>query len=138
MELHTHPLMVKLRSLQLPVSDFVVAGSGPLLAHGLREDVGDLDLVARGTAWKIALGLSDPVPTASGCGRRILLFDGAVEVFDQWLPGTNGPDELIDGAEFIDGIPFCPLQEVLAWKKRSTRDKDRMDIALITNFLQGS
>lgn len=135
MELSSHPLIETLRSLQLPPSDYVVAGSGPLLAHGLRQEIRDLDVVARGAAWKQVLDLSDPVPAPSGYGRMVLLFDGAIEVFDCWLPGTKEPDDLIDGAEFIDGIPFCPLREVLDWKVRLDRPKDREDIKLIKEYL---
>ena len=37
--------------LDLDHRDFVIFGSGPLLAHGLRRRIGDLDVVARGPAW---------------------------------------------------------------------------------------
>jgi hypothetical protein len=43
--------LVKLATeLDLDQSDFVIFGSGPLLAHGLRRRIRDLDVVARGTA----------------------------------------------------------------------------------------
>jgi hypothetical protein len=109
----------------------VIAGSGPLLAHGLRNAIGDLDLVARGAAWKIVLGLADPVIAPSGCGRLVSLFQGDIEVFDRWLPGTRDPDTMIDGAQWIQGIPFCSLSEVLAWKEILNREKDQEDIRLI-------
>ncbi|MEV5957679.1 hypothetical protein AB0M11_28595 [Streptomyces sp. NPDC051987] len=136
MELNKHPLIEKLRSLQLPLSDFVVAGSGPLLAHGLREDVGDLDVVARGAAWKLALDLADPVLAPSGHGQMVLLFEGSIEVFDRWLPDGKSPDELIADAEIIEGIPFCSLRDVFDWKVRSGRCKDRLDIELIKGYLR--
>ncbi|WP_329398956.1 hypothetical protein [Streptomyces melanogenes] len=135
MELRKHPLIEKLRSLQLPSADYVVAGSGPLLAYGIRADIRDLDIVARGTAWKRVIALAAPTPAPSGHGRMVLLFDGAIEVFDCWLPGTKGPDGLIDEAELIEGIPFCPLKEVLDWKRRSDRRKDREDVKLIRGFV---
>ncbi|MGW1804568.1 hypothetical protein [Streptomyces sp. NPDC002078] len=131
-----HPLIEKLRSLQLPLSDFVVAGSGPLLAYGLREDVGDLDVVARGAAWKLVLDLEDPVLAPSGYGQMVLLFDGAIEVFDRWLPDGKSRDELIADAVFVEGIPFCSLHDVLDWKVRSDRHKDRLDIELIRDHLR--
>ncbi|CAM5330300.1 hypothetical protein SALBM311S_07645 [Streptomyces alboniger] len=65
----------------------------------------------------------------------VLLFDDTIEVFDRWLPGTKQPDYLIEEAEFIDGIPFCPLQEVLDWKVRLDRQKDRQDVELIREYL---
>ncbi|MFD7235087.1 hypothetical protein ACFWAT_07230 [Streptomyces syringium] len=136
MELSKHPLVEKLRSLQFPHTDYVVAGSGPMLAHGLRENVRDLDIVARGVAWNLALKLGDPVAPPSGHGRMILLFEGAIEIFDRWLPGAKDPDELIESAELIEGIPFCPLQDVLEWKIRSDRQKDRVDVKLIKEYLE--
>ncbi|MFJ9006245.1 hypothetical protein [Streptomyces canus] len=138
MELSGHPLIRKLLSLNLPPAEYVIAGSGPLLAHGLRDTIGDLDLVARGAAWKIALGLADPVIAPSGCGRLVSLFQGDIEVFDRWLPGTREPDTMIDGAEWIQGIPFCSLAEVLAWKERLNREKDQEDIRLIRRHLASS
>ncbi|MCX4674958.1 hypothetical protein OG413_06390 [Streptomyces sp. NBC_01433] len=137
MNLCDHPLVGKLTSLGLARGDFVVAGSGPLLAHGLRSSVGDLDIVARGSAWKRAIELADPVPAPSGHGQMVLLFDGGLEIFDRWLPGSAGPDELIDGAEWVQGLPFCPLREVLKWKRTSLRQKDREDILLIQKHLDG-
>ncbi|MFF8613493.1 hypothetical protein [Streptomyces sp. NPDC015350] len=138
MDLTEHPFVRKLLSLDLAVDDYVVAGSGPMLAHGLRKTVGDLDVVARGAAWKVAVGLADPIPAPSGHGHMVLLFDGCLEVFDRWLPGSAEPDELIEAAEFIQGIPFCPLTEVAAWKRRSNRRKDREDLVLIQNYLNGN
>ncbi|MEU1822648.1 hypothetical protein ABZ502_09365 [Streptomyces abikoensis] len=136
MELSEHPLIEKLRSLQFPHTDYVVAGSGPMLAHGLRDSVRDLDVVARGAAWTLATDLGDPIPAPSGYGRMVLLLDGAIEVFDRWLPGTKSTDELIESAELIGGIPFCPLRDVLDWKARSGRQKDRVDVKLIREYLE--
>ncbi|MEU0025065.1 hypothetical protein [Streptomyces sp. NPDC006335] len=138
MELSEHPLMRKLLSLDLPPTDYVTAGSGPLLAHGLRDTIGDLDLVARGAAWEIAAGLADPVVASSGCGRVVSLFQGDIEVFDRWVPGTREPDAMIDGAEWIQGIPFSPLSEVLACKERLGREKDQEDIRLIRRHLRAA
>ncbi len=38
--------------LDLDRRDFVIFGSGPLLAHGLRQRISDLDVVARGSVWQ--------------------------------------------------------------------------------------
>ncbi|MFI2616314.1 hypothetical protein [Streptomyces sp. NPDC018584] len=138
MELRRHPLVVKLLSLHLPATDYVVAGSGALLAHGIRDQIGDLDVVARGAAWKTAEALADPVPAPSWHGRMVLLFGGDIEVFDRWLPGTPEPDVLIEGAEWVSGIPFCPLPQILLWKERSIRPKDQADARLIKDFLRRS
>ncbi|GAA3120843.1 hypothetical protein GCM10010521_05210 [Streptomyces rameus] len=135
MELRQHPFIRELLSLNLPSTDYVVAGSGPLLAHGLRQGVSDLDVVARGGAWKIASSLAEAVSAPSGHGLMVVLFEGHIEIFDRWLPGTQDSDGLIDSAELIQGIPFCPLSEVLAWKMRSNRHKDQQDIELIRGYI---
>ncbi|MFF2750509.1 hypothetical protein ACFVVA_33840 [Kitasatospora sp. NPDC058048] len=135
MDLSQHPLVQNLMSLHLPTRDYVVAGSGPLLAHGLKQDVGDLDIVARGRAWEIITALAPPVPAPSGHGRMALLFDGAIEAFDTWLPGTCERDELIEEAELIHGIPFSPLRRVLRWKQLYDRSKDRDDVVRIRKYL---
>ncbi|MGW6270394.1 hypothetical protein [Streptomyces sp. NPDC055060] len=136
MELHRHPLVRKLLSLRLPPTDYVVAGSGALLAHGIRRQIGDLDIVARGPAWKMVTELSDPVAAPSGQGHMVVLFEGGIEVFDRWLPGAPDPDVLIGSAERISGIPFCPLTQILAWKERSLRPKDQVDAQLIKDHLR--
>ncbi|MEE1930200.1 hypothetical protein V1J52_18755 [Streptomyces sp. TRM 70351] len=135
MALCRHFLIRTLLSLGMPTTDYVVAGSGPLLAHGLRDGVGDLDVVARGAAWEKALSRADPSPASSGHGRVVRLFGGDIEVFDRWLPGVPEPDVLIDSAELVQDIPFCPLRTVLAWKTASPRPKDMADIALINAYL---
>ncbi len=138
MELRRHPLIVELLSLRLSATDYVVAGSGPLLAHGIRDRIGDLDIVARGVAWKAAQALAEPIGAPSRHGRVVLLFGGDIEVFDRWLPGAPDPDTLIEGAEWVSGIPFCPLSQVLRWKERSIRPKDQEDAELIKGFLRCS
>ncbi|MDN0193703.1 hypothetical protein [Streptomyces sp. S.PNR 29] len=135
MELRQHPFIRELISLGLPSADYVVAGSGPLLAHGLRQDIGDLDIVARNAAWKIALSMGEATVPPSGHGSMVVLFGGHLEIFDRWLPGTRDADTLINSAELVDGIPFCPLSDVLEWKRKSSRLKDRQDAELIMAYM---
>ena len=45
-------LLGRLRALELPAEDYAVFGSGPLAVRGLIEHIGDLDVVARGPAWR--------------------------------------------------------------------------------------
>jgi hypothetical protein len=121
----------ELLSLHLPTSDYAIAGSGPLFARRLIRSVGDLDVVARGEAWRRAAALG-PVEEAPEAGvHRVVLFDGLVEVLDGWYPQVWDVDELIDGAEIIDGIRFVPLPVVEWTKSRSRRAKDREHLRLL-------
>ncbi|UWZ36097.1 hypothetical protein Drose_34470 [Dactylosporangium roseum] len=121
------PLLRMLTGLNLPADDFVVFGSGPLLAHGLRRDLGDLDVVARGEAWRRLARWCQPTPAPSGHGLTISL---TLEVADRWLPGWD-TDRLIGAAERHAGLPFAPLSAVRASKASTARPKDHNDIALI-------
>ncbi|WP_326564586.1 hypothetical protein [Micromonospora peucetia] len=129
--LDRHPLIRMLRTLDLPTGDYVVFGSGPLLAHGLRTHLGDLDVVARGAAWEQLTALARPVRPPSGCGWMVRHH---IEAVDRWLPGFD-TDHLIDGAEMHGGIPFAPLGEVRRSKMVTDRPKDRLDLALIERRL---
>ncbi|MFY1689070.1 hypothetical protein [Plantactinospora sp. WMMB782] len=131
MNLHAHPLVRMLRALDLPADDYVVFGSGPLLAHGLRTNIGDLDVVARGRAWQALTAAARPVATPSGHGRMVRL---QIEAVTDWLPGFD-TDHLIRSAELHAGIPFASLAEVRRSKLTARRPKDWPDLALIDSAL---
>ncbi|WP_053649827.1 hypothetical protein [Streptomyces sp. XY431] len=131
----THPLVRELLTLRLPPDDFVIFGSGPLLAHGLRTNLGDLDLVARGAAWGAVSRLG--VRGSGGfTGDEVFrCCDGRINVFRRWISPAWDPDDLIDNAEVIGGLRFAPLTEVLAYKLILRRPKDLPDIRAIRRSL---
>jgi hypothetical protein len=116
------------RELDLDRRDFVIFGSGPLLAHGLRRHIGDVDVVARGKAWeKVSQHGVPAVGTLNGA--PMVMFDGgAIQFSSGWISDDWNSDDLIDRAEFIQGLPFAPLDDVLAYKSILRRPKDRQDI----------
>lgn len=135
MALSERRLFRLLGKLALPLGDYVVTGSGPLLAHGLKTEIHDLDLVARGKAWELAASMAPVITAQSGCGRRIVLHRGEIEIFDHWVGGLTDVDAIIDGAELIDGVPFMSLQDTLRWKRGLGRAKDLADAVLIEHHL---
>ena len=62
--------------------------------------------------------------------------NGVIEIFNKWVPGEWNENELIDSAEMIDGVPFVPLEKVIIWKRRMNREKDRIDLKLISAYLK--
>jgi hypothetical protein len=124
----------KLRALNLPTADYAIFGSGPLAVRALIEDVHDLDVVARGTAWEQAKGLAE-VRIAPEGDPVVWLEGGAIEVFGGWLGWDI--DMLIDNAEIIDGLPFARLEDVLAFKLSLRRPKDIAHARLIEGYLRG-
>lgn len=125
MALSDSRLFRDLRSLELPISDYAVAGSGPLFARGLIDGIGDLDVVARGPAWTKALTMGTVEEAPEAGVHRVVLLDGRIEVLDGWYPEVWDVDELIDQADVIESIPFVQLQVVVWTKGRSRRPKDR-------------
>jgi len=129
--------LVKLvTDLDLDRRDFVIFGSGPLLAHGLRRSIRDLDVVARGTAWdrvsqhgSPARGSINGAPMAQFCGGLIQFSRG-------WVSDDWDADDLIDRAEIIQGLPFAQLTDVLAYKQMLLRPKDLPDIAALHQALR--
>ncbi|MGH6657936.1 MAG: hypothetical protein ACRDVE_22330 [Actinocrinis sp.] len=120
--------------LGMPTADYAIAGSAPLYAHGLRSRLGDVDVVARGRAWRIAQTFGKPARAPSGIGRVVRLEDGQIEIFDRWVSAQWPIDTLIDRAEVIDGVRFVSLRDSLAWKRFLHRAKDTRDIRLLEQY----
>ncbi|MEJ2292069.1 MAG: hypothetical protein P8Y13_10265 [Deinococcales bacterium] len=120
----------RLRALGLPSGTYVVHGSGALLLRGVVEHAADVDVLARGDGWHRACSLA---PVQRGERDAAVRPWPDVEVWDGWL--GDDVDALIDGAELVDGWPCVPLQEVLAFKERLGRPKDRAHIVLLRTLV---
>lgn len=134
-KIKNHPLIERFLSLDLPKKDWVIFGSGPLYAHGIIKNLRDLDVVARGEAWKKALKFGIPQRLSLG-NRGIRLFNGKVEIINAWVPGKWDIDKLIDTAEIIEGVRFVNLENVLKWKRKMARPKDLSHIKMIEGYLK--
>jgi hypothetical protein len=129
-------LIVIVTDLDLDRDDFVIFGSAPLLAHGLRRRIHDVDVVARGDTWRRvrergapARGDINGAPMASFWGGRIQFSSG-------WISDVWPTDTIIDNAETIEGLPYARLTDVLAYKQTLCRAKDGPDIDAIIEFLR--
>lgn len=128
-------LLLRLKKLGLPEKDFAVFGSGPLYVRGIKESLRDLDLIARGEAWEMATGMGVVSAAPSGCGMMVRLTGAPIDIFNKWTSSEWNVDQLIDGADIIDGLRYVNLREVLRWKKSAARGKDVEDITRIEAFL---
>jgi hypothetical protein len=118
-------------ALDLGRRDFVIFGSGPLLAHGLRDGIRDLDVVARGAVWRRVREYGCP-DTGSVNGAPMALFwNGLIQFSQGWISADWDADDLIGRAERIQGWPFAQLSDVLAYKQALLRPKDLSDIAVL-------
>lgn len=125
-------------NLGLPIEDYAVIGSGPLIVRSLIEPTNDLDIIARGKAWDMAVKLGDVESDSFNKYKVVRLFDGKIEIYSGWAPGDWDTDKLIDEADVINGIRFVTLSETIKWKKIAGRNKDHEHIKLIQEHLDQS
>ena len=122
---NSNQLLTKLKSLNLLADDFAIFGSGAMYPRGLKELNHDIDVIARGKAWKKALTLAKPEVSWEDSGALgISLFDGQIEISNGWGPGKWNIDELIDTADIFGGVRYVSLENTLKWKKEMSRPKD--------------
>ncbi|MCW2914581.1 MAG: transcriptional regulator, AraC family [Actinomycetia bacterium] len=130
-----NPLIRRLVALELERDDFVIFGSGPLLTHGIRRSVRDLDVVARGTAWRRVSELGVPAVGAISGDQTVHFWGGRIQFSQEWISKVWDTDDLIDRAEIIEGLRFAQLTDVLAYKQMLMRPKDLADIQALTELL---
>ena len=132
-----HPLIRRLLGLGLPLGDWALFGSGPLLVRGWIDEVGDLDVISRGAAWDSAKEIGE-LGSLQPDGVKIVNIDGgAITIGTSWRYIEVSIDALIDEAEEIDGIPCVRLEHIIAYKQIADRPKDRGHLAVIEKHLAG-
>lgn len=131
------PIFKELLNLELPSGDFVIFGSGPMYIKGIRDDVADIDIVARESAWTKALEYGNPLNSTYG-GRVISLFGGDIEIFDRWAPGEWDTNDLIDNSIMHEGVRFVTLEKVIKYKKMMAREKDLIHLKMIDDYYSKS
>jgi hypothetical protein len=132
----TYGIFEEVKSLNLPAGKYVVVGSGPMVAKGMREfhDIGILvtedvfEKLSKEPGWKLSKGEA---------GRKVLKKD-IFEIDKVFWCKDYQPDtiELIKNAEMINGIPFLQLSELIKFKQQLGRRKDLRDIVLIEKYLK--
>jgi hypothetical protein len=124
-------LAMLVTELDLDRRDFVIFGSGPLLAHGLCDGIRDLDIVARGSVWQHVSEYGSPDIGSITGAPMALFWNGLIQFSQGWISDDWDADDLIGRAEGIQGWPFAQLTDVLAYKQMLLRPKDHLDIAAL-------
>jgi hypothetical protein len=131
-------LAMLVTELDLDLRDLVIFGSGPLLARGLRSGVHDLDVVARGPAWRRVRAYGCPGTGSVNGAPMAVFWNGLIQFSREWISDDWDTDDLIDRAESIQGWPFATLADVLAYKQVLLRPKDYPDIAVLHQAMGGA
>jgi len=129
-----NPLISKFLSLNLPKEDYALFGSAIMYFHGLK-DLGNLDVVARGKAWEKACRIKEPEIPPSKKGLVVRPFGDEIEIFSEWSPGDWDVNDLIDGAETIEGIKVVGFDNVIKAKKLRGSEKDFVHIKMMEEYL---
>ena len=123
-------LIKNVKSLNLPLGQYIIAGSGALEALGLRE-AQDIDVAVIPNLYK-KLRESGEWKEETHYGK-VFLFKEGVTVFPtlDWEDFPVTAEEAIAAALMIEGVPFLNLKHLRQFKKALGREKDFKDIELI-------
>jgi len=131
-------ILERLSRLDLPPEDYVVHSSASLVLRGVLEEAGDIDIVARGAAWRAAEAMVKSGAAELDAGthdQRVSLGDD-VEIFDGWL--GEPAESVASRAELVNGVPCAPVADVVAFKEKLGRPKDTVHLEAIREFLARS
>ncbi len=125
----------QVHSLNLPHGEYVVYGSGPLAALGIRS-VNDIDMLVSSRLLK-ELAEKGWVKEYKGELDEPLTH-GVFEAYDNWNFSKYSPplEELLDRSFTVDGVTFASVEDVLKWKASGARNKDKADVTLIKEYLR--
>ncbi|WP_405991230.1 hypothetical protein [Streptomyces sp. NBC_00986] len=126
-----HPLIRRLIALNLKTDDYLIFGSAPLLAHGIRSNISDIDVLARGAAWDEACRLGIPATGTSTNSGAMHFWGGRIEVYREWISPGFVFEDLMKRADWIGRLPFASLPDVAAYKRKLMRPKDVDDLRAI-------
>ncbi len=126
-------IISKVKELNFPEGSYVVFGSCPMAAAGIRE-AKDIDMLVseevfadlQKAGWKLAYKGPKDKPIVHDIFEAHYNWD-----FSPYSPSLK---QLLSTAIILDGVPFASLQEVRKWKSVSG-PKHLPDIGLIDHYL---
>ncbi len=129
-------LFRNLKSLNLPIDEYAIFGSGPIGIRNLRE-MHDIDIIVTKKLYNKYL--CNPDWKKKSICENNEYFEGLkndqlkIEMWKDWYTGWD-INELIQEAETIDSMPFIKLDYVIKWKKFWRTEKDLKDVEIIKEF----
>lgn len=140
MILRDHEIFKLFLTLDLVIGEYAIFGSGVMFALGIRElsEIHDLDVVVTKEGWEKVKNLGKPFYDPGWKCNWLKLLDSKIELSDGWGPGEWNVDELVSTAIVSDGISFVNIENVVKWKKRMDREKDREHVKMIKEYLRSS
>lgn len=127
-------IIEKIKELNFPSDQYVIVGSGPLDALGIRS-ASDLDIAILPELHK-KLCENPEWEQIERYGKIFLKREG-IDIIPSldWEKYSTTTEEAIQSALIIEGIPFLNLHELKKFKTALGREKDFADIKLIDEYL---
>lgn len=130
-----YSVLDELDGLNLPEGEYMIMGSGILDALGIRK-AHDVDMVVSDEAYAHlrSSGWADKVSSDGHVGIEY----GVFEAYPDWTDDdrvVKKVDELLVGAEWVNGIPYNSLAKLSLYKTRRGQEKDLADLELIQRYL---
>lgn len=130
-------IISKVKALNLPKNSYIVFGSCPMAAAGIRE-ANDINLLVSTEVYK-SLENNGWQKIYKGPNDSPVIH-GVFEAHDNWDFSAYNLnltlEDLLTNATEVNDIPFASIENVRKWKVASGRDKDIADIKLIDLYLE--
>lgn len=137
-----HPLCEILVKFQADKENFAITGSSALYLRGLLTRIpGDLDVIARGSAWETFTQQFPAAKVEPYKSLKILISTeyGNIEIFNEWLGDRQKTNQAINQAEWVDRyglkLPLVQVSEVIQYKRSLGREKDQEDLKELKSIL---
>jgi len=130
----------EIQKLNFPSGQYVVVGSGPMAARGIRE-AQDIDIVVMPEFFeKCKQEDWEQIPWTYEKPEQVYLKKGLVELYLDVNCGNFNPttEELLQRADMINNIPFVSLADLIGFKKEYNKPKHLRDIELIEKYKKGN
>lgn len=113
-------------ALGFPPRTVLIHASAAMVMHGILETARDIDIAATSEGWQHALKLGTPAPASVD---EVIIPAADIEIFSGWLGDDVAP--LMERSVQIAGLSVASLSDVLHFKRKLNRAKDREHIRLL-------
>ena len=119
-------LLNELNKLNLPKDEFAIFGSAVMAIKGIRE-AKDIDLIVTNELYKKLIKKYKEIKPG-------IIQVGNIEIIASWNSLIKNPEEVIKNSERIGDYNYIRLKDLIAWKKKMGREKDKNAITLIKEY----
>ncbi len=129
----------KIKKLHFPLGQYIVIGSGPMAAHGIKN-INDIDIVVTPELFERCKQEGwEQIPwTYPDKIGKVFLRKGFIELYLDVNCRNFNPTfkELLQRADVMNGITFASLEDVMKFKKEYNKPKHLEDIRKIEDYIK--